>query len=88
MLDQAYLTADSYLGELASRSGGRIVRADSLSSLPNAFAQIAAELRTQYAIGYYPTNKERDGKYRRIKITSTRKNFHVRARPGYRAPRI
>jgi hypothetical protein len=86
MLDQLYDKADSYLLELANKSGGRIVRADTLSSLPDAFARIAAELRTQYAIGYYPTNKARDGKYRKIKITSSRKNAVLRARPGYRAP--
>jgi len=86
MLDQAYLTADSYLKALADKSGGRLVRADTLGSLPDAFARIAAELRTQYAIGYYPTNKERDGKFRKIKVSSARKNVAVRARPGYRAP--
>ncbi len=87
MLNMAYLTADGYLNELAERSGGRLGRADTLASLPDAFGDIAAELRTQYAIGYYPTNKERDGKYRKIKVTSTRKNVKVRARPGYRAGR-
>jgi len=86
MLEQLYRTADSYLNEVANKSGGRLLRADTLQSLPAAFAQIAAELRTQYAIGYYPTNKTRDGQYRRIKVTSTRKNVVVRARPGYRAP--
>lgn len=86
MLDQLYLTADSYLNELANKSGGRLLRADTLGSLPDAFAQIAAELRTQYAIGYYPVNKTRDGQYRKIKVTTTRKNVVVRARPGYRAP--
>lgn len=86
MLDQLYLKADSYLIELANRSGGRLLRADTLGSLPDAFAKIAAELRTQYAIGYYPTNKARDGQYRKIKVKSTRKNVVVRARPGYRAP--
>lgn len=86
MLDQAYLTADSYLAQLANKSGGRLLRADTLGSLPDAFAKIAAELRTQYAIGYYPTNKTRDGQYRKIKVTTTRKNVVVRARPGYRAP--
>ena len=86
MLDQAYLTADSYLNALADKSGGRLVRADTLASLPDAFAKIAAELRTQYAIGYYPTNKERDGKFRKIKVGSTRKGVSLRARPGYRAP--
>jgi len=86
MLDQLYLTADSYLGELANKSGGRLLRADTLGSLPDAFAKIAAELRTQYTIGYYPTNKARDGQYRKIKVTSARKGVVVRARPGYRAP--
>jgi VWFA-related protein len=86
MLDELYLTADSYLNELANKSGGRLLRADKLGSLPDAFARIAAELRTQYAIGYYPSNKARDGGYRNIKVTSKRNNVMVRARPGYRAP--
>ena len=85
MLDSLYLKADSYLGELAKKSGGRVVRADTLSSLPEAFAKIAAELRIQYAIGYYPANKTGDGLYRKIKVTTSRKNVVVRARPGYRA---
>lgn len=85
-LDGLYLTADSYLTELASKSGGHLLRADTLGSLPAAFAKIAAELRTQYAIGYYPLDKKRDGAYRKIKVTSTRKNVSVRARPGYRTP--
>ncbi len=87
MLDQLYVKADSYLIELANRSGGRLLRADTLGALPDAFAKIAAELRTQYAIGYYPTNKARDGQYRKIKVKTIRKNVVVRARPGYRAPR-
>lgn len=85
MLDMAYLTADSYLKALADKSGGRLLRADSIGSLPDAFAQIAAELRTQYMIGYYPINKERDERYRKIKVETTRRNVVVRARPGYLA---
>ena len=80
------MKADAYLGELAKKSGGRLLRADTIGSLPDAFLKIAAELRTQYAVGYYPTNKARDGQYRKIKVTTTRKNVVVRARPGYRAP--
>jgi Ca-activated chloride channel family protein len=86
MLDQLYLTADSYLKALADKSGGRLLRADTLVSLPDAFAKIAAELRTQYLLGYYPTNAAHDGQYRKIKITTSRKDVAVRARPGYRAP--
>jgi Mg-chelatase subunit ChlD len=86
MLDMLYLTADSYLAALIEKSGGRLLRADTLASLPDAFGQIAAELRTQYSIGYYPTNKTKDDTYRRIKVTSTRKDVVIRARPGYRPP--
>ena len=82
-LDMAYATADSYLKALAEKSGGRLLRADTLASLPDAFGQIAAELRTQYMLGYYPVNKERDDRYRKIKVETTRKNVAVRARPGY-----
>jgi Mg-chelatase subunit ChlD len=86
MLDHLYSTADSYLKALADKSGGRMLRADNLGSLPEVFANIAGELRTQYSIGYYPTNKARDKSYRNIKVNSTRKNVAIRARPGYRAP--
>jgi hypothetical protein len=85
MLDMAYLTADSYLKALADKSGGRMLRADTIASLPDAFAQIAAELRTQYMLGYYPLNKERDERYRKIKVETTRKNVVIRSRPGYLA---
>ena len=85
MLDLAYATADKYLDALAEKSGGRLLRADTLASLPDAFAQIANELRTQYMIGYYPLNKEHDDRYRRIKVATTRKGVVIRARPGYLA---
>jgi VWFA-related protein len=85
-LDMLYRIADDYLNDLADKSGGRLQRADTLSSLPLAFKQIAAELRTQYSLGYYPPKPERDGKYRKIKVVTTRKGAVVRARPGYRTP--
>jgi VWFA-related protein len=85
MLDLAYRTADEYLKGLADKSGGKLLRADALTSLPDAFAKIAAELRTQYLLGYYPLNKDRDDQYRKIKVTTSRKDVVIRARPGYLA---
>jgi von Willebrand factor type A domain len=85
MLDFAYRTADEYLKNLADKSGGKLLRADALTSLPDAFAKIAAELRTQYLLGYYPLNKDRDDQYRKIKVTTSRKDVVIRARPGYLA---
>ena len=85
MLDLAYMKADKYLDSLAEKSGGRVLRADTIASLPAAFSQIAAELRTQYLLGYYPINKERNERYRTIRVTTVRKNVVIRARPGYLA---
>jgi VWFA-related protein len=85
MLDRLYLMADSYLKELADRSGGHVYRADTVGVLPQAFAAVAAELRTQYLLGYYPTNRVHDGGYRKIQVKTSRKDIAVRARPGYRA---
>ena len=85
MLNRLYLMADGYLQELASRSGGQVYRADSLTMLPQAFAAVSAELHTQYLLGYYPTNRNQDGTYRKIEVKTTRTDVSIRARPGYRA---
>lgn len=85
MLDLLYRTADDYLNEMARATGGRLVRADNPLMLPAAFRQIADELGTQYSLGYYPTNTARDGKYRKVRVRTTRKDAALRTRPGYRA---
>jgi hypothetical protein len=85
MLDSLYLMADSYLKDIADRSGGQVYRADNVGTLPLAFAAIADELRTQYLLGYYPLRKDHDGSYRKIQVKTLRKDIAVRARPGYRA---
>jgi von Willebrand factor type A domain len=85
MLNNLYLMADSYLKDIADRSGGQVYRADNIGSLPQAFAAIADELRTQYLLGYYPVNREHDGSYRKIQVKTSRRDIAIRARPGYRA---
>ncbi len=78
-----------FMEDVANRSGGRFYQAYSLSNLSNAFAQIAEELRKQYALSYYPTNAAQDGSYRRVKVRISPNSQHqgviVRARDGYRA---
>jgi VWFA-related protein len=86
-LDNLYDIADDYLDEMARTTGGRLVRADNPLMLPAAFRQIADELGTQYSLGYYPTNAARDGKYRKVRVRTTRKDVALRTRPGYRARR-
>jgi VWFA-related protein len=86
-LDQLYLMADSYLKQVAEGTGGQVYRADTVSVLPRAFAAIAAELRTQYLLGYYPTNRTPDGVYRKVQVKTSRQDISIRARPGYRPRR-
>lgn len=85
MLDALYRTADAYLQDLALKSGGKLTRAGTLAALPDAFKSIAAELRTQYYIGYYPSNPVSNGGYRKVKIKTACKGAIARARPGYTA---
>ena len=83
-LDRAYRGADEYLQQLADMSGGIVERADKLGDLKSALGRIAEELRHQYLLGYYPTNKQKDDKSRKIIVRVTRQGVTVRARPAYR----
>jgi Ca-activated chloride channel family protein len=81
--DRAYRKADSYLQQLADLSGGVVERADSLADLRGALEKIAAELRQQYLLGYYPTNTDKSHVSRKIKVAVLRDGYRVRARPAY-----
>jgi VWFA-related protein len=63
------MNGPSLLNELAEQTGGRAFSIDNLNELPDVAAKIGIELRNQYVIGYSPKNRDRDGKYRRIKVT-------------------
>jgi Ca-activated chloride channel family protein len=76
-----------YLSELADYTGGRVFDALTMDDLGPAFDAIAAELTSQYSIGYYPTNTKRDGKYRRVTVKVTRPGLYVETRQGYYAPK-
>ncbi len=85
-MDRAYRNADEYLQQLADMSGGIVERADRLGDLKSALGRIAEELRHQYLLGYYPTNKQRDDRSRKISVRVSRPGVIVRARPAYRGP--
>jgi VWFA-related protein len=53
------------------------------SEIQNVLDEIAAELRNQYSIGYYPPHDLKDGKWHRIEIRAKNKRYHVRARKEY-----
>jgi Ca-activated chloride channel family protein len=86
---ELYNLARREMNELARVSGGRSFVAATLSDARAAFARVAADIGTLYSLGYYPTNKARDGKFRTIKleVRGLKEKTEVRARDGYYAPK-
>jgi Ca-activated chloride channel family protein len=78
---------DKVLERIADATGGRAFFPFQLRDVSNDFAEIADELRSQYAVSYKPADFKADGHYRTIEIVANdRKSFKVRARRGYYAP--
>lgn len=86
---ELYNLARREMNDLARVSGGRSFVAATLSDAKAAFARVAADIGTLYSLGYYPTNKARDGKFRSIKleVRGLKNKVQVRARDGYYAPK-
>jgi Ca-activated chloride channel homolog len=78
------------LNEITELTGGRAFAVENLDDLPDIAAKIGAELRNQYVLGYHPSNRTRDARWRKIKIKlRTPKGFpplSVYAKTGYYAP--
>jgi VWFA-related protein len=84
-----YNLARREMDELAKASGGKNFLANTLQDARAAFAGVATEIGTQYSLGYYPTDKTRDGKFRaiRVEVQGAPAKSQVRARQGYYAPK-
>jgi VWFA-related protein len=68
---------------IAGETGGRAMYITQQFRLENAFDEISNEMRTEYSLGYYPTDSKQDGKYRHLKVEVTNKDYKVLAREGY-----
>lgn len=83
-----YNLARVEMNELARDSGGKTFTIADLRDARTAFREVAEEIGTQYSLGYYSTNKARDGGWRAIRVQVRGiKDAQVRAREGYQAPR-
>jgi VWFA-related protein len=88
--DRGFYGGIGYSGEgdmrkLTEQTGGRVINVgNKFDKLREAFDQIAAELRSQYNIGYVPTNLKLDGTYRKLEIKN-KQNYKIQARAGYYA---
>jgi VWFA-related protein len=76
---------DREMKKLAEETGGRVIEVgNNQEKLKKAFDQIGNELRTQYSVGYSPSNRKQDGSFRRVEIKN-KQGYKIQGRSGYYA---
>jgi len=83
VLDQS----EQNLAQLAAATGGRLYKPTTFDALESTYAEVADELRHQYALYFTPLNKTRDGSFRRVRVETANPAFKPHTRVGYFAPR-
>lgn len=58
----------SLLSEVTELTGGRVFPVEKLEDLPDIASKIGMELRNQYVLGYHPSNKAHDARWRKVKV--------------------
>ena len=74
-----------YLQQMSGETGGHVYDVGRRNPLDKVFDELQEEMRTQYAIGYTPTDAKKDGSYRKIEVRAKDKDLKVEARKGYYA---
>ena len=78
-------SGEGEMRKLTEATGGRVINVgNKFDKLREAFDQVAAELRSQYNLGYTSTNTKLDGSYRKLEIKS-KQNYKIQCRAGYYA---
>ena len=84
------LNGPSLLSEVTEMTGGRVFAVENLNELPDIASKIGMELRNQYVLGYRPSNKAHDARWRKIKIKLRAPKglppLNVYSKTGYYAP--
>jgi VWFA-related protein len=82
----AYAQARDQLGQIAGICGTTLYRAAKLKDLDAVYEQVVRDLTTVYSIGYSPTNKSLDGKWREVEVQLlNRPQLFARTKRGYYA---
>jgi len=84
------LNGPSLLTDITDMTGGRVFSVEKLEDLPDIATKIGMELRNQYVLGYHPSNKVHDARWRKIKIKLRAPKglppLSVYSKTGYYAP--
>ncbi|MGB2605825.1 MAG: VWA domain-containing protein [Candidatus Sulfotelmatobacter sp.] len=82
---QVGYSGEGEMHKLTEATGGRVINVgNKFDKLREAFDQVAAELRSQYNLGYTPTNTVLDGSYRKLEVKN-KQNYKIQTRAGYYA---
>ena len=85
----AYVQAREQLASLASACGETVYRAEKLKDLDQVYARVIRDLSTVYSIGYRPSNRALDGKWRSVQVQLvSRSNLQARTKRGYYAKQV
>ena len=79
--------SEQNLEQLAAATGGRLYKPTTFNALESTYAEVADELRHQYAIYFTPLNKTRDGSFRRVRVETANPALKPHTRVGYFAPK-
>jgi Ca-activated chloride channel homolog len=86
------LNGPSLLNEVTELTGGRAFTVENVSELPDIATKIGSELRNQYILGYRPSNKSHDARWRKIKVKMRAPKglppLSIYAKTGYYAPSL
>ena len=74
------------LERISDETGGRMIRVRKLDQLPDAIEALSRDLRSQYLLGYYSSNPQNDGRYRKVRVHVNQPTVRASWRRGYYAP--
>jgi Ca-activated chloride channel homolog len=84
------LHGPSLLSGITEMTGGRVFAVENLNELPDIATKIGKELRNRYTLGYRPSNKTHDARWRKIRIKLRAPKglppLNVYSKTGYYAP--
>ncbi|KAF0249308.1 MAG: uncharacterized protein FD167_1292 [bacterium] len=78
------VAGDKELEKICERTGGEVFFPNDINDLDESFNRLAAVVRAQYALTFYPSN-EQNGNYRALKVNVKNPGLKVKARKGYYA---
>ncbi len=75
-----------FLEKISDETGGKMIKVRKLEELSDAMEKMSRDLRSQYVLGYYSSNSQNDGRYRKVRVQVNQPTVHASWRRGYYAP--